>query len=92
VWAWGTSYIAPVPRRIVPTCREFHGTSKKKVNSNKFKGLELITAPLLKLKEGKSFNSLKIQSNLATNNVYQKQTKCHEREAVGIYLGAKSQK
>jgi len=72
VWAWGTSYIALVPRGIVPTRREFHGTSKKKVNSNKFKGLELITAPLLKLKEGKPFNLLKIQLKLATNNIYQK--------------------
>jgi len=92
VWVWGTSYIAPAPRGIVPTCREFHGTSKKKVNSNKFKGLELITAPLLKLKEGKSFNLLKLQLKLATNNVYQKQAKCHEREAMDIYWGAKSQK
>ncbi len=92
MWAWGTSYIAPVPRGIVPTRREFHGTSKKKVNSNKFKGLELITAPLLELKEDKSFNPLKIRLNLATNNVYLKQAKCHEREPVGIYWGAKSQK
>jgi len=62
------------------------------VNSNKFKDLGLITAPLLKLKEGKSFNLLKVQLKLATNSVNPKQAKCHKREPVGIYWGTESQK
>ena len=74
-----STMVPTYPRGIISICREFHRTSKKKMNNNKFEALELITAPLLKLKEDKSFNPLKIQLKLTTNNVYQKQAKYHER-------------